>query len=152
MCPFCLSSSLPSPRPLFLRHYLYPSLTTSIPSSFSIAPLTHPPHFYSPVPFSLPLPLPSPLPSLLSSSHSPLFSCSLSYHYRNSLGERGLAFKYTTKAADQAISRGAFAVGLSLCNYALITALSQADLGEDEELRIVIDDVCRLNILPFFTL
>lgn len=63
-----------------------------------------------------------------------------------------MAFKYTTKAADQAISRGAFAVGLSLCNYALITALSQADLGEDEELRIVIDDVCRLNILPFFTL
>ena len=52
-----------------------------------------------------------------------------------------MAFKYTTKAADQAISRGAFAVGLSLCNYALITALSQADLGEEEELRIAIDNV-----------
>jgi len=43
----------------------------------------------------------------------------LSYHYKLSLGERAAAFKYSVKAADQAISRGAFAKGLEFCSGAL---------------------------------
>ena len=69
---------------------------------------------------------------LIFSFLSPLFSSthSLSYHYKNSLGERQTAFKYTVKAADQAISRGAFALGWAMCHQALPMAQARTEIGE----------------------
>ena len=54
----------------------------------------------------------------------------MSYHYKNSLGERQTAFKYTVKAADQAISRGAFALGWAMCHQALPMAQARTEIGE----------------------
>ena len=51
-----------------------------------------------------------------------MFCClsffSLSYHYSFTSGHRREAFKYTMKAADQAISRGSFRFGLNLLTRA----------------------------------
>jgi hypothetical protein len=44
------------------------------------------------------------------------------------MGERAAAFKYTVKAGDQAISRGAFAKGYEFCDQALKMALTQTEL------------------------
>ena len=46
------------------------------------------------------------------------------------MGERQAAFKYTVKAADQAISRGAFAVGWAMCHQALPMAIIKTEIGE----------------------
>ena len=98
-------------------------------------------NFHSTHTLTLPLklcsvPLPLPLSTSLTLTHSPSFfslipslSNSLSYHYRNCLGERQSALKYTVKAADQAIRRGAFGIGWTLCNTALPLAVTQIELG-----------------------
>lgn len=50
------------------------------------------------------------------------------HHYQKSHGKRLLAFKYAVKAADQAISRGAFGDGLRFAQIAAPFALSKAEL------------------------
>lgn len=53
---------------------------------------------------------------------------SLGAHYSKSLGNRGLAFKYEIKAADQAISRGAFSDGLFFLEAAQKMAVTKPEL------------------------
>lgn len=55
-------------------------------------------------------------------------SYSLGAHYSKSLGNRGLAFMYEIKAADQAISRGAFSDGLSFLEAAQKVAVTKPEL------------------------
>jgi hypothetical protein len=54
--------------------------------------------------------------------------CRLGQHYLKSLGNRGLAFKYELKAADQAISRGAFSDGLMFVEAATKLAVTKPEL------------------------
>jgi len=62
-----------------------------------------------------------------------LFFKSLSYHYRNSIDKRGIAFKYTVKAADYSISNGAFQDALTSINIAIsmIKRPAEVDLLAD---------------------
>jgi hypothetical protein len=53
---------------------------------------------------------------------------SLSHHYQKNQPKRALAFKYAVKAADQAISRGAFGDGLRFAQIASPLAHSKAEL------------------------
>jgi hypothetical protein len=55
------------------------------------------------------------------------FYTSLSYHYSNAEGEEANAFKYTVKAADAIIGKGAFKVGLDL----LLTAQEMCTTAEE---------------------
>jgi len=52
----------------------------------------------------------------------------LAQHYLKSVGNRGLAFKYELKAADQAISRGAFSDGLVFMEAATKLAVTKPEL------------------------
>lgn len=52
---------------------------------------------------------------------------SLAIHYK-SCGKRSLAYKYKVKAADQAISRGAFSDGLVFAQSAALLAVGKAEL------------------------
>lgn len=54
--------------------------------------------------------------------------CSLGNHYDASKERRHLAFKYKTKAADQAISRGAFSDGLHFATSATDLAESKPEI------------------------
>lgn len=54
--------------------------------------------------------------------------CRLGHHYKKSIGKRHLAFKYHIKAADQAISRGAFNDGLKFVDTASNLAVSKLEL------------------------
>lgn len=54
--------------------------------------------------------------------------CRLGQHYLKSVGHRNLAFKYELKAADQAISRGAFSDGLVFMEAATKLAVTKPDL------------------------
>lgn len=65
------------------------------------------------------------------------FPCSLAHHYQHSHGQRALAFKYKVKAADQAISRGAFTDGLRFAASASKLALTK------EELRVLLMVISR---------
>jgi hypothetical protein len=67
----------------------------------------------------------------------PFVSCRLSQHYKKSIGNRGLAFKYELKAADQAISRGAFNDGLVFVEAAAKMAVTKP------ELKVVSDVIAR---------
>jgi hypothetical protein len=53
-----------------------------------------------------------------------VYICSLSYHYLLSEESTDLAFKYTVKAADQAIHRGAFSDGLNYVQTAAKISIS----------------------------
>jgi hypothetical protein len=60
-----------------------------------------------------------------------LFYQSLSYHYSCSRGHRPLAFKYTLKSADQAISKGAYRNGLALLDNAVkLSRYSKGEIGK----------------------
>ena len=65
------------------------------------------------------------------------FYPSLAHHYQHSHGQRALAFKYKVKAADQAISRGAFTDGLRFAHSASKLALTK------EELRVLLMVISR---------
>ena len=122
---YCLvfSHSLLIHPPLLLILSLPLTLTHTLPSSYSYSPFLL-------LILSLPLTLThSHTNTLTHLSHNMILPYSLSYHYRNSLGERQSALKYTVKAADQAIRRGAFAIGYTLCNTALPLAVTQIELG-----------------------
>jgi hypothetical protein len=67
------------------------------------------------------------------------FYTSLSYHYSNSEDQEANAFKYTVKAADAIISKGAFKVGLDL----LLTA--QEMCNTSEEFSVVLK-ICKRGI------
>lgn len=61
----------------------------------------------------------------------------MAQHYLHSIGKRALAFKYKVKAADQAISRGAFNDGLQFAQSAAKLAVSK------EELRVLLMVISR---------
>lgn len=61
----------------------------------------------------------------------------LANHYKASHGQRQLAFKYKVKAADQAISRGAFNDGLAFVQEAATLAVSKP------ELKVMVDVISR---------
>jgi hypothetical protein len=56
------------------------------------------------------------------------FHNSLAHHYGHCHGKRPLAFKYRVKAADQAISRGAFSDGLRFAQNASKNAVNKEEL------------------------
>lgn len=71
----------------------------------------------------------------------------LAQHYVNCIGKRSLAFKYKVKAADQAISRGAYNDGFQFAQSATKLAVSK------EELRVLLQVINRAvrdlsNIMP----
>lgn len=61
----------------------------------------------------------------------------LGVHYMKSQGKRALAFKYKVKAADQAISRGAFSDGYSFVETAATLAVTRP------ELKVLVDVLSR---------
>jgi class 3 adenylate cyclase len=75
-------------------------------------------------------------------------SCSLSYHYAMGINCRSQAFKYTVKAADQAISSGNFGTGFLYLQYA------QSMLKYDSELVILlrVAETALFDMSPKYTL
>ena len=81
---------------------------------------------------------------------------SLGYHYKRSNHNQALAFKYELKAADQALSRGAFADGLDLMTSACALAVSEPEWDiAAEVLKLAVSDLQRLvtslNRIPVTT-
>lgn len=75
--------------------------------------------------------------------------CSLGFHYHKSNQRRHLAFKYKVKAADQAISRGAFSDGLRFTQAAAELAESKPELAMLlKVISIAIRDIASIGGVP----